>query len=62
MKREHPIKPITFINFSPPNLVVITYYMKAKKLPPTANNLKNEIKNILEGAFPETKVKIELKI
>lgn len=58
VKAEGGIQPIKFVHFSPPTKVVITYYVKGKKLPGTANNFKNEVKNILETAFPETKVKI----
>ena len=62
VKTEGTIQPIKLINFSPPTNVVITYYVKGKKLPGAANNLKNEVKNILETAFPDTKVKIQMKV
>ena len=62
VKTEGHILPIKFVDFSPPTRVVITYYVKGHKLPAAANNLKNSVKNILEAAFPETKVKIELKV
>lgn len=62
VKTTPPIKPINLVDFSPPNRVLIKYYVKGGKLPAAANNFKNEVRNILETAFPEQKVKVELKM
>jgi len=61
VKAGETIKPINFTNFTPPNKVVITYYLKSGELPNSSKQLVRDIKAILKETFPDDKIEVDAK-
>lgn len=62
VRAQQKILPIELTKFSPPQKVVITYYIKTDKLPNESKDFIKEVKNILHANFPESKVEVSVKI
>lgn len=62
VKAPEIIKPIEFTKFTPPDRVVVTYYIKGDKLPNASKDFIKEIRNLLKQGFPDRKFDIDVKI